>query len=431
MSLRRDTAYNLFGNAIPLIAAVFAIPYLLTRLGNEGFGLLALIWALIGYFGLFDLGIGRALTYEVSRRRPIDADDVLNRCIKAGLTLTLITGVIGGLLVLFLVAPFSATWFKIGSELRADAQIAFGIVALAIIPTTLTSGLRGVLEGYGRFYESNITKIAIGTLMFVLPVVAVANQGVELKTIAIYLVLGRYLVCAFAIYQIRKNLFNTIKFNIRDVLPLLNFGVWVTISGLVSPLMVYGDRFFVSAAVGVQSLPLYAIPQEGLQRMLLIPAALVAALMPRMTIIKDVSKLREMYAKNLSRIAIIMLPVCVISALAADPILTHWISSDFARKTISIVYVLCLGLWFNSMAQLSLTLLYAVGQPKLVAITHLLELVLYIALIAVLSQELGIFGAALAWSIRVTIDLMLLHFFVKKHLTKARRIEKAIVDRHD
>ena len=63
MSLKRDTVYNLLGNGIPLLAAVGTIPYLLRVLGNEQFGLLTLLWALIGYFSLFDFGVGRALTY--------------------------------------------------------------------------------------------------------------------------------------------------------------------------------------------------------------------------------------------------------------------------------------------------------------------------------------------------------------------------------
>lgn len=64
---------------------------------------------------------------------------------------------------------------------------------------------------------------------------------------------------------------------------LFGFGSWVTLSGVIGPLMVYGDRFFVSAAVGANLLPLYAIPQEGLQRLLLIPGSFCGALLPRLS----------------------------------------------------------------------------------------------------------------------------------------------------
>jgi GT2 family glycosyltransferase len=43
---------------------------------------------------------------------------------------------------------------------------------------------------------------------------------------------------------------------------LLNYGVWVTVTGIVGHLMVYGDRFFVSAAVGAVG-PAYLDEKTG------------------------------------------------------------------------------------------------------------------------------------------------------------------------
>ena len=65
----RHTLYNLIGLGLPLVAAVLTIPLLIEALGVERFGMLALIWALVSYFGLFDLGLGRALTRELAGLR--------------------------------------------------------------------------------------------------------------------------------------------------------------------------------------------------------------------------------------------------------------------------------------------------------------------------------------------------------------------------
>src|SRR3712207_3895909 len=61
-----NTALNLLGMASPALLAVIAIPILVDQIGVERFGVLALAWALIGSFGIFDLGFGRALTQEVA-----------------------------------------------------------------------------------------------------------------------------------------------------------------------------------------------------------------------------------------------------------------------------------------------------------------------------------------------------------------------------
>jgi hypothetical protein len=64
MSLRNNTQWNLAGSGLPLIAAAALIPFMLHRLAmvtlTEAFGELTLIWAVIGYFSLFDMGVGRA-----------------------------------------------------------------------------------------------------------------------------------------------------------------------------------------------------------------------------------------------------------------------------------------------------------------------------------------------------------------------------------
>ena len=44
------------------------IPRVVAGLGMERFGLLTLVWTAIGYFGLFDFGLGRALTQQVAGR---------------------------------------------------------------------------------------------------------------------------------------------------------------------------------------------------------------------------------------------------------------------------------------------------------------------------------------------------------------------------
>ena len=66
VGVARNSALNLIGQGIPLLAAFFAIPLLLRGLGTDRFGVLTLAWIVIGYFSLFDLGLGRALTQVVS-----------------------------------------------------------------------------------------------------------------------------------------------------------------------------------------------------------------------------------------------------------------------------------------------------------------------------------------------------------------------------
>src|SRR5229473_5275807 len=66
--LKRNTLWNLLGQALPLAIGVFAIPLIIRHLGTERFGLLTLVWMVVGYFSLFDFGLGRALTSLVAQK---------------------------------------------------------------------------------------------------------------------------------------------------------------------------------------------------------------------------------------------------------------------------------------------------------------------------------------------------------------------------
>ncbi len=415
------------GSGLPLIAAAVCIPFTLNRIGNESFGVLTLIWALIGYFSLFDMGVGRALTYELSKlRADVDVSKQhreISLTLKAGLLITIATGVFGALLMLLLAGNLATKWLNISSALQQDAKLAFQIAALGIIPTTLTSGLRGALEGLERFAGSNVNKLILGFCMFALPALVIMLHGNHLWLITLYLVSARITVTLIAILQLKGYLFiskvkainNRLVYIKSRIKSLLNYGVWISVTGIVGPLMVYGDRFFVSAAVGAALLPLYAIPQEGLQRLLMIPAALSGALLPQLSKLPP-SSAASVYKRNYKRIALIMLSLCSLAAALIYTVLSWWLSADFAQQALPIALVLCLGIWFNGVALVPYTLIHANGNPKITAIFHLLELVLYAVALWWLANQFGLIGAAWAWVARVVLDMILLHNTANKIL---------------
>lgn len=416
MSLRRNTTWNLAGSGLPLFAAVGLIPFILSRLGAEAFGVLTLIWALIGYFSLFDMGVGRALTYELSKLRVANDERAISMTLKAGLLLTLAAGLLGAVVMLILAPQLATQWLKINLHLQEDTQLAFQIAALGVIPATITSGLRGALEGLERFDSSNINKIILGFCVFALPALSIWLHGNQLWVMTLYLVLARILIVFFAAFQLRKYLLAPIVAGIKEhIKPLLNYGVWITVTGIVGPLMVYGDRFFVSAAVGAVLLPLYAIPQEGLQRLLMIPTALCGALLPKLAAMQ-IQEARTLYIQNYKRVAVAMFSICFFAGLLAYPALSWWLSVDFAQKALPIVLVLCIGIWFNSMALVPYTLIHAKGNPKTTALFHIFELFVYGVALWWLANNYGLLGAAWAWVGRVALDLALLHIAAKKML---------------
>src|SRR5438309_9428098 len=138
----RHTAYNILGQALPLVVGLAAIPITTRSLGDARFGLLALMWAIIGYFSLLDLGLGRATTKFVAEA--LAAQDGRRAQQVAGFTAAgqIVLGIVGGA-ILATVTPWIVTdLLRIPTDLRVEAGYAFRWLALSVPCVVLSLNLR-------------------------------------------------------------------------------------------------------------------------------------------------------------------------------------------------------------------------------------------------------------------------------------------------
>src|SRR5690606_31555838 len=126
-------------------------------------------WALIGYFGLFDFGLGRALTQQIASRIGSNHQDEIPHLTKSGLVFTTCTGLAGGVLLAVLATPSGHSWLKVSVDLQVETVYSLLLAALGVPLTTLTTGLRGVLEAYEDFKAVNLLRLALGAANFGFP----------------------------------------------------------------------------------------------------------------------------------------------------------------------------------------------------------------------------------------------------------------------
>ena len=129
-------------------------------IGEARYGVLAIAWLLLGYFGLFDLGLGRATAQRIAAQRDATTGDRA-RTFWTALTLNAGLGFVGGLLIWPIANYFFGNVFKVEEILHHEVQAAVPWLILAVPMATISGVLSGALQGRERFiWYSTFSTIA-------------------------------------------------------------------------------------------------------------------------------------------------------------------------------------------------------------------------------------------------------------------------------
>ena len=398
------------GSAAPMLIGIVAVPYIYKHIGIERIGVLTIIWALIGYFSIFDFGLGRAITQRIASLATCQTLRQKKTTATTGVFLTFLIGILGGLFGFAVLELVGVHWVNSASNLLPEIRASFLLACIAIPATTTSAGLRGILEGEQRFKTINQLKVILGFSNFLGPIISIALFGPRLEYIVGSLIISRYAVLAALYYTARHSMGNaTESLTRQESMLLFKFGGWMTLSNIVSPLMSMADRIYISSVLGAGLVAYYTIPADLLFRLLIIPAALTTTLFPIFSQNKnDQLATTKYYRMGVKVVLGPMLAITVIISIFGRMLLSHWLGPEFATKSYDIAVIISIGVLFTSIAQIPFAYIQATGDARSTALIHLIELTIYVPTLMYLTHLHGIVGAAVAWSLRAASDLALL-----------------------
>lgn len=412
MRTGRHFIYNLLGAGLPLLLAIAAVPMIGRLAGYERLGFLTIVWAAIGYLGLLDFGLSRVFARRVAvasatGQLPQEvaflrwtARRLFALCVAAAVVVALVVPVrwLAG-------ASASPSWL-------AEVRGAWVLLTTAIPPLVLSNLWRGAMEGREAFGAVNLLRVAMGAWTFGVSMVVLLFTN-SLPALVGGVVVGRWLSLALHQGWCWRHLPGTAHLDVaslperrRVLRHTLVEGAWFTVSGVVGPLMTVFDRFVLGAVAALSTAAVYAIPQEIVLRILLVPALLAASLFPRLAVLSQTnSPAGAALIERATRVTVVMqLPICLAAAWLAKPLLTLWLGPDVAVQGAPILRWMLVGCIANNAVQVSFAHLQASGRSWLTARLHLAELVPYAIGLFWAVSKYGALGAAWVWSARCAID---------------------------
>lgn len=414
-----------------MVAAAVAVPTLLHTLGTESFGVLSISWTLIGYFILFDLGLGRALTRLVAERlgggEPADLPALVGTAIFMLLALGSVLG-----LALWLATPvISHRILQVPAPLEGQTRATFHLLAVSLPAVLATAGLGGVLAAYQRFKELNLIRIPLSILSFVLPMAVLPYThdlaAVVGAIVAVRIVgaVGHMMVCAAVV----PGFVRQIRWTSGVAAPLLVSGGWIAVINLIVPLMASVDRLLLGAMMSVSEVAFYTPPQELVTRMWIVPGTLVGVLFPAFATSgqADPARVRVLFIRGLSQVYFVLYPISLLLIVVGGDGLRVWLGADFQKGAQGALRFMAIGGLCTGLSFIPSALIQAVGQPRRVGVLLLMETPLFLLGLWLGIRQGGMTGAAFVWCVRALVDFLALMALAMPYIEQGRSVVRQLV----
>jgi O-antigen/teichoic acid export membrane protein len=411
VSIRKHTLYNLVGSILPLGLSLVTIPIYLHLIGESRYGVLAMAWLLLGYFGLFDLGLGRATAQRIAAQAD-DTPAARAQTFWTALAMNSGLGIVGGLMIWPAALYFFGHVFSIEQVLKPELNAAIPWMILAVPLATISGVLSGALQGRAKFLELNIISVSSAVLTQLFPLFVAWQYGPDLALLMPAVILARLVTMTSMFLRCRRHIFAGQPGGISSALAknLLRFGGWVTIAALIGPLMVVLDRFVIGAFLGAKPVTYYTVPFQLSDRTTIVSTALSSALFPRLAL-NDQGNVHKLANLAMLSLAVITTPPIVLGLFLMRPFLHYWLGTNFSQNASAAGEMVLLGFWINSFARISTAQLQATNRPQIIAMCYMIQIVPYLALLLFSIRIFGLEGAAVVFTLRAAVDTFILLYY--------------------
>lgn len=406
--VRTNFLINIGGMVLPLLCSLITVPIYIHLIGAARYGVLSVVWLLLGYFGFLDFGLSRASANALSRLAHATAGERVPVLVTS-LYLNLGLGAFGGVVLYAASSLLLQFAGSVPAELRSEIEAAMPWIAF-MLPVALVSAVgSGALESRERFMVSNTLTTVGGLLGQVGPVVCAWLIAPSLSVVIPAAFLSRLFMTGLVwLLVIRdEGRLDLRLFERHRVRGLLGYGAWVSVTSIISPLVDMLDQVLIGALLGPAAVAHYAVPMNIATRSQVVSSALSKTLFPRLSRLGRADALLLAERSELL-LASMFAAICGPAVILAGPALKLWVGPEFAAQSIHVAQILMVGAWCAGLAFIPFTLIQGQGRPDITARIHMAEAVPFIAVLWVMITHFGLIGAAWAWTLRVAVDALLL-----------------------
>jgi O-antigen/teichoic acid export membrane protein len=411
-------ARNLFTRYMMIVAdtliGLFMLPFNVSHLGKDAYGLWLLTASITAYFSLLDLGYGGALVKFVAQYRAWKDARAINEIAS---TLFVVFAGIGVLSygVAMVVAFNIQHVFAISPDQVAVGRTVLLIVSVQFALSFPFSIFGSVINGFQRYDANNLVAIVSSVLVAVANIVVLLSGG-DL----VHLVVWTTAVRIAALFVYRLNAYRI--FPALSVRPSLarrarlrevtGFSVYSLMIDWANKVNYSIDPVIIGIFLGPAAVAVWGVAQRIVWAVQRLTNQLNSVLFP-VVVDSDAGRRPDhlrailLQGTRLSLATVVPIVACIV--LVAPTLVKAWVGRDFGASAV-VIQVLCLAIAVRVGNATAATLLKGAGQHRFIALTNLAVSAVNIVLSVILVQRYGLFGEALGTLIPVTLAAVFVVF---------------------
>jgi O-antigen/teichoic acid export membrane protein len=392
------TSYLRFGTG--MLTVFLMMPFVIASIGMEQFGLWSLLFAVVGLFGLLDLGLATAAVKHVAEATGSGCISERNRSLAT--LLVVYSGI--GLLCLGLVSltcSIAGSWFDLDAGRAEQFGAVLFVLGVAVSLNFPLSLFKAILTGAGHMHVVNIvetvTTLVNAGLMVVLLHAGWGLKGMALSTAGTMALSGVVLI-PLAYRFVDGLSLSPRLFNFRQVSPLLSFSICVFVANVATLMMLRMDPVVIKFFLSLSSVAVYAVAAKIAEYTLLLNKQFSNALMPLISRSRgaaDPEKIRAVLTDGTRYLLAIAVPLSVLILLYADDFVGQWLGTDF-EESVPLVRLLTIASLLSAVQLNAANVMGMTGRHRAVATAMAGCAVLNVALSIVFISFAGLEGVAVA-----------------------------------
>jgi O-antigen/teichoic acid export membrane protein len=418
---RSDALWSALGTLLPMAIGVAAVPILLRTLDSSIFAIYLLGLAIISLCPNLDFGVSRAAFRHVAAEVGGDirviqgwAAHAMRRSLWVGVVVSLCLGVLLGGVAVLGVLP---------DKMVKQAWLAIAVTLMGVTPAIMANTQRAILEGARLFSSSATARVALGIASAIAPI------ALSLFTKNVVW------LCAVAVLFRVIILWHQHRVLLREFLlapdwkdtqdpdekssGFLAESRWYALQAPLALLMSGYDKIIVLilSGLGIEQLAGFIIPQEIALKVVILPAAIIPAVMVRLASERGSEvNARRLVEPLFYRMSGVVFIYCAVGSFFARLLVDLFFHALDPQVVVPVVNILVLGIFSSAISQFPMAGLTARGWIRPPTLMQAVEFPLFVVALYITLARLGVIGAAWVWSLRIIFDTFGLLILARRHV---------------